>query len=158
VRQPREHVVHFPAEIVSETLILLEDLLPQLALAFRQLLVERRRTPFERGSRVFDLARHGAVRFDAAVVLRLDVIRERLELGLRVLLERREAAADLFFQIHRFLDDAILEAAEAAIEFAHLVAEQDVAHFVDAGRTGVRRAIAAVGRRAVGRRALVVPR
>ena len=151
VRQAREHVVHFLADVVAQALVLFEDLLAQLALALGELLVERGRAAFERSGGVLDFARHRAVRLEAAVVLGLDVVRDRLELGLRVLLERGKPAADLLFQIRGFLDDAIFEAGEAAIELAHLIAEQDVADLVDAGRAS------AVRRRVVGGRGFVVP-
>src|SRR5262249_44641187 len=59
VRQPCEHLVDLAADLVGEALVLLEDLLPQFALALRQLLVDRRRPALERGRGLLDLARHG---------------------------------------------------------------------------------------------------
>src|SRR6185369_6895222 len=77
VRERGEHFVHLLADVVAETLVLLEDLLAQLALALRRLVVERG-----------DAARERRVGFHTIVVVRFQMIGQRLHFLLRVLLER----------------------------------------------------------------------
>ncbi|MGC4081355.1 MAG: hypothetical protein QM736_04385 [Vicinamibacterales bacterium] len=130
---PRD-LFHFLLEVVRQPLVLFEQLLAELTVSARVLLVDRRRLPFECPRRFLQLDGEAAVRIGPIVPFRFDLRFERLRFAADVGLECVEAFAHVVLQARRFLDEPFFEACEPPLEVAHLVAEEDVANLVEARR------------------------
>ena len=64
----------------------------------------------------------------------LDLRFERLGFAADVRLEGVEPLAHVVLEAVGFLDEPLFQARKPTLEIAHLIAEQDVAHLVEAGR------------------------
>ena len=130
--------VELLADLGRELLLDVEDLLAQLALCARELVLDRPRAPSRTRSTCPAAAATApwspSVRASYSV---FDALRQRLGLGAGVLLDGREPLADVLGELRRFPRQALFDAGEPLIEIAHLPAEENVADLVETRRAGL---------------------
>lgn len=141
-REPLEDLIRLAFQVVRQLLMLLVELLPQLAQAARGLIVELMDLAFERTRGVVELACEVLRGSRTILLFASDAVAERLDLPPEQRLDGRQTLSDFVAEIARLPEDAFLEQRESAIVVAHLAAEEKVAHLVEIGgaRVCVRRA------------------